>query len=314
MDRAAALRIAEETFPNGPERIAEILGAEIVYASINVDGWCLSPPSGSPLITLNKDSPRTRQRFTLAHELAHLILGTKPDLVGRRDRDLYHPKSPEEKAANQLASELLLPLSCLRPLLTPPIDSRVVAAVARQAGVSEVALVLRLVRNADEFGLLHPTVARIEDGTVAWKVPFNRPLTDRTAATLYANAVRVGGTTRTRSSKDEPVLVCALSNSTYPILFYYWLPPEYAAQETAAERRQRIEGELFGDDSRFRHVVNGYLGAFKHRAAGQDLVNAVAEFHERYGRYLVEASSEKYGSTAFEEYLRFRLAEWVAQE
>jgi hypothetical protein len=300
MDSAAALSIAEREFPNGPERIAEALGAEIVYESINVDGWCLTF-ADRPLITLNRDAPRTRQRFTLAHEVAHLILGTQTDLVGRGDTELYNSRSPDERAANKLAKELLLPMPCLRRLLTWPIDPRVIASAAKHAGVSEVVLTQRLALNSSYFRISHPTVAKIEYGTTAWRFPDECPISSGELATLYDRARREGGTARTVSRTNEPVLGCALSNPTYPILFAYILPEVFAEQETPTERRRRLENTLFAGVPNLQIRLNGCFGAFKPLIQGRSLGEAVTMFHERYAARLTQQFGDKYPSPLFDE-------------
>lgn len=315
MDRIEALQVARETFPSGPERVAELLGAEVRFGQINVDGWCIETPAGRRLITLNQNAPRTRQRFTLAHEVAHLILGTPPELVCRGGRNLYNPTSPKEKEANQLASELLLPLHEIRPLLTRPIDSRSLTAAAETAVVSEVALALRLVSKAAAFDLRDPVVAKLTDRTVDWRVPFGTPLADDMAAELYSDALRAGGTTRVRSTEDEPVLVCALGNPTYPVLFYHWLPPDYATKETPAETRHRLESELFGSNApKVRQSLNSYLGAFKPRAKGLTLPAATTAFWERYDSRIRTLFPGGLPRLTIDEYLRVRLREWGLQD
>ena len=62
------------------------------------------------LIAYNRDHPH-RQRFTIAHELGHLLL-EHADL--RNNEDDYSTKNPEETAANKFAAELLVPLEFLK--------------------------------------------------------------------------------------------------------------------------------------------------------------------------------------------------------
>ena len=64
------------------------------------DGITLFSDKAQPLIFINDSIPNDRKRFTIAHELGHLVLHirTMQDL----DRD-------EEKEANQFASEFLMP-------------------------------------------------------------------------------------------------------------------------------------------------------------------------------------------------------------
>jgi len=60
-------------------------------------------------IGYNEDQHRHRQRFTVAHEIGHLLMG---HTNGNSPFDLSS-KKPEEIEANQLAAELLMPLSFL---------------------------------------------------------------------------------------------------------------------------------------------------------------------------------------------------------
>jgi len=62
------------------------------------------------MIGYNKTQHMHRQRFTVAHEIGHLLLGhTKENFV----LDLSSNK-PEEIEANQFAAELLMPLKMLK--------------------------------------------------------------------------------------------------------------------------------------------------------------------------------------------------------
>jgi Zn-dependent peptidase ImmA (M78 family)/transcriptional regulator with XRE-family HTH domain len=58
---------------------------------------------GMPLVVVGKRWPGDRQRFTLAHELGHLML-----------KDRLAPKLDEEKACNRFAGAFLLPEPALR--------------------------------------------------------------------------------------------------------------------------------------------------------------------------------------------------------
>lgn len=68
---------------------------------------------GVPIIFYNQSRPAGRQRFTVAHELGHLLLGHTGPLVNREP----HPgDSPTERAANHFAANLLAPACVLRAL------------------------------------------------------------------------------------------------------------------------------------------------------------------------------------------------------
>ena len=207
---------------------------------------------------------------------------------------------------------MLLPLARVRPLFSGPIDSRAITSVADRAGVSEVVLALRLVRNANVFGLADPVVAKIEDGTVTWKIPLNRPLTDSTAARLHTEALENGGTCRAATPSGETLLVCATSNPTYPLLFLHTLPPEYAHQETPAEKRKRLETELFGERYTTRQQMNGCFGAFKPKALGMTFPEAVQAFFDKYQVRFGEWFQDEYPSEVVAEYIALRIAEWMS--
>lgn len=69
--------------------------------NVDVDGLTLRLAGLPPVIVLNSRMPADRMRFSLAHELAHLVMHPVP--------------TPEmEKQANEFASELLLPSNDLR--------------------------------------------------------------------------------------------------------------------------------------------------------------------------------------------------------
>ena len=63
------------------------------------------------MIFVNPTEPARRQRFTVAHELGHCLLGH-----GCRDRlkGTLTEYEPDEAAANQFAAELLMPENAVR--------------------------------------------------------------------------------------------------------------------------------------------------------------------------------------------------------
>ena len=65
---------------------------------------------GIPRIWLRDEDPPERQRFTLAHELGHILLHH----VAVPFRDDTFTGSPKENEANRFAFELLMPLHLLR--------------------------------------------------------------------------------------------------------------------------------------------------------------------------------------------------------
>ncbi|KRS16691.1 helix-turn-helix domain-containing protein [Roseovarius indicus] len=94
--------------PNGPignlTRIMERAGVVVGYSDFHgagVSGVTFAAPGQAPLVLLNPNHPADRVRFTLAHELGHLVMHQFP--------------TPEmEKEANEFASVFLFPRKELR--------------------------------------------------------------------------------------------------------------------------------------------------------------------------------------------------------
>ncbi|GJN59197.1 ImmA/IrrE family metallo-endopeptidase [Elizabethkingia anophelis] len=68
---------------------------------LKISGVSFITPAGIPLIIINNSIPNSRKRFTIAHELAHLLMHYKGSIIGEL-RDL-------EKEADRFASEFLIP-------------------------------------------------------------------------------------------------------------------------------------------------------------------------------------------------------------
>lgn len=103
---------------DGLKSLAEIalqMGARVRVHSLSeqVSGVINKPDAASdPVITINADEPMARKRFTLAHEIGHLIERTQvaddPDysFIDYRNADHY---DLHEFFADEFAGELLMP-------------------------------------------------------------------------------------------------------------------------------------------------------------------------------------------------------------
>lgn len=103
----------------------------------NSDGF-LFRMDDVPVIFYNQSRPVCRQRFTVAHELGHLLLGHSGPLVNREPRP---GDSPVERAANAFAADLLSPACVLRGL---GVDSA--PQIARLCDLSPQAAAFRMDR------------------------------------------------------------------------------------------------------------------------------------------------------------------------
>lgn len=95
--------------PRGPiDNLIELIEQSgcLIYlfdgAGNAVDGISIKSLNLPPIILLNRNSPGDRQRFTLAHELGHIIMHR-------------YPTDTMEDEANRFAAELLMPEFDIRP-------------------------------------------------------------------------------------------------------------------------------------------------------------------------------------------------------
>ena len=109
----------------------------------NLSGLIKKDADGAYEIHVNGNHPITRQRFTMAHELAHFLLHKEEIGDGITDDYLYRSTltSRIEREANELAAEILMPAHLL---LDEPYKSMTIAEQADEFWVSRVAMDIRL--------------------------------------------------------------------------------------------------------------------------------------------------------------------------
>lgn len=106
LNRAVAAFVSERRLPGEAlDAMALRLGvSRILEERLAFEGGLFLLPGGEMVIKLNTASPRSRKRFTLAHEVAHLLLGTVP-----AQRSECHNDPELERACDTIAAELLMP-------------------------------------------------------------------------------------------------------------------------------------------------------------------------------------------------------------
>jgi Zn-dependent peptidase ImmA (M78 family) len=150
-------RFGVKSAPVPVERIAKSLQVRVQYAPLDGDLSGMSCiKDGIPVIGVNSLHHPNRQRFTLAHELAHVCLhrgqfdGTVhvDKRILNRDALTETGTDPLEVEANAFASELLIPDELLRVATKGQVvefeDDDVITNLARQFRVSESAMRYRL--------------------------------------------------------------------------------------------------------------------------------------------------------------------------
>lgn len=92
--------------------LAKALGLTVVVATLplSISGM-VKPEDGRFVIKVNRFEPKERQRFTIAHEVAHYLLHRHLIAKGVIDSTLYRSKlsSRLEAEANKLAADILMP-------------------------------------------------------------------------------------------------------------------------------------------------------------------------------------------------------------
>jgi Zn-dependent peptidase ImmA (M78 family) len=140
--------------PTDLDSIAANLGIEVVRKHglpEDVSGFLLRT-EGRTFCVLNRSHSRTRNRFTLAHEVGHFLLHPKKesyDLMARDSRSAEGVHRHEIEA-NIFAAELLMPANLLRTRVAEPLDPFLptfdlrIMELARLFGVSREAMTYRL--------------------------------------------------------------------------------------------------------------------------------------------------------------------------
>ena len=146
--------------PIDVEYVARHLRLNVAYAYLgpDVSGLLISRGDVAAIAIQAKD-PKNRQRFTIAHEIAHYYLRHQFEPGEHVHVDHGHAITPrnskssagvdlKEIEANQFAAELLMPrklLGKLRPAMTQDQARPLITRLARDYNVSGIAMSIRLV-------------------------------------------------------------------------------------------------------------------------------------------------------------------------
>jgi len=125
------------------------LVVKVTTLNANISGQ-IKEENGRIEIKINKHDVKARQRYTLAHEIAHFLLhrdllsnGITDDVLYRSDQS-----SEIEAEANRLAADILMPMNRVTELIkkhsSDKKDDRLYEAIAQEMGISSVALKIRL--------------------------------------------------------------------------------------------------------------------------------------------------------------------------
>jgi hypothetical protein len=262
------------------------------------------------VIRVNSASTPYRQRFTLAHELAHLVLGTEPDIA----TEPFRSNRQEERDADQLASEFLIPKEQLQTHLRDklPVDAKTLARLAKAANVSPVMAACRVVNATDELDLQNAAVVFFVDGKEQWRYSHGLEFDEKEAQRLFKLAMKHKPQLVREDNQDGNMAVGSIIDAQrYQVLFIQLLPEDQASQETHEEQVSRLAKKVFGDDLSFRQSVAAVLGSIKTKCAGLNLDDACQFFFEQYvGVKYTGTNASALRSQAGREYVRLHLHRW----
>ena len=129
-----------------------VVGIKVTTLPTGVSGQ-ISKENDRYIIRVNRSEARERQRFTIAHELAHYLLHR--EIIDRSpngitDNVLYRSGAPEniEYEANRLAADLVMPLSLIKKKVHDDFDGvlteATIESLAASFEVSKAAMEIRL--------------------------------------------------------------------------------------------------------------------------------------------------------------------------
>ena len=115
--------------------------------AVSEDGFTVLSESGPVILYGDAVRPEGRRRFTMAHELGHIILGHRPDesgVLSRWNRWDAENSDPREAEANIFASRLMAPARVLHAL-----GAYSVYEIMELTGLSYTAALIRAERMAE---------------------------------------------------------------------------------------------------------------------------------------------------------------------
>ncbi len=310
-----ALRFAEEYFPNAPEKLIEYLEIEVKISPLNCDGWCLQH-NDRAIIRINSEMSDVRKRFTLAHELGHLIYEV-PTVVGESVLT-FGKRNKEERRIDKFAAELLLPGSkVLASIQEIPVTAKAIQRLAKKARVSDLAVALRVANLTADIGLNGASVVFYENDTLKWQWSETLKLTGNTPVEILAECTRLSpNPARIPHDQDEVIVASFIENPNFntKTLFLQLVNNSDGLKQLREEMLRELENFIFDNNQEFRMSLQGCFGAFKSKIQELTLDEAIQRFNkthlkndERWG----ESAWKRLSSERGQKYIKLRLQLWV---
>lgn len=129
-------------------RVARYLGVEAIREAAMVEDGRLEQIGGCSRVYVRSGTVPSRRRFTIAHELAHIVLaGREAELIAHRSATAV---DPEERFCNQFAAALLIPRGWL--LENAPSGDESLAIARKVSRLTRTSLAATVVRLRDVLG------------------------------------------------------------------------------------------------------------------------------------------------------------------
>jgi len=135
----------QRTHPVKVGAIARDLGISVKEIDMSDDiSGTLKREDGNWIIRVNRRHSKTRQRFTVAHEIAHFILHRDKIGASISDDTFYRSSLSDsiEREANRLAADILMPWHLVRAAVEK--GARDPETLANVFEVSEAAMAIRV--------------------------------------------------------------------------------------------------------------------------------------------------------------------------
>ncbi|CAN5492424.1 hypothetical protein BH09BAC4_BH09BAC4_15470 [soil metagenome] len=288
------------------------LYATVIFESIpiaGVDGIAINikVPGKIPIVIVNKDAIHTRQRFTMAHELGHLIIpwhtGIKID-NGESNITSDVSYSELEVEANRFAAELLMPSDYIRSIATQNDNlAKAQKEICKRLNVSPRAAATQI-GNSFPAGVIY---CAVEKGIVIYSGK-----TKGTSAKIPPRGQII----------DEDLYPSSIKKSVFKfndITYYWWeMIPHLSTDmsQSSPDWRQLLDEivsfkESEQDREKYKKSVNGiiaHVNGRKRNEADYSLESLLAACYERFNR---DEYSQMRSHHLFDGFLRLRLGEFI---
>lgn len=200
--------------PYEPARLATLLGMAVSQNEDVADARLVPGDGGRATIEYNPNRPRTRIRFSIAHEIAHTLFPDHAEKIRNRSYDAALNTDQEvETLCNMAAAEILMPVDpdSDDSLETTPLTMADIVHMRDKFGVSTEAMMIRLAditaHDAIIFCAARKDDARDAPYTVEYVLnsrsatPLLRPGASLQGMSVLSECTAVGYTTHTRREK-----------------------------------------------------------------------------------------------------------------